>query len=159
MEKTKQPWEGNKFLEDLVKWKGYHYTSMSNWENIKKDGRIKPHLVTNPEILKFFPGVKVEGVWVWDHMLNGISHAKLILSQAKKLKEGKIVLLKINFPDKDDVLYSPEGNMVNLNHVDTPGEIYDWLQSGNESCVIWTADVPLDWISEVTEYDIVDRLK
>lgn len=129
---------------------GYHYTTKTNWEKIKKEG-LKRYLINKRELTEFYPdGIK--GIWCWKNKLTGDSHIGSILWQVANKKETTIVKLKIKYKNKDILnLYT-----YNLYH---SGMIGDWVYHNNESACILNKDVHLNDIELVKEYDLKKLLK
>lgn len=92
---------------------GYHYTSLSNWNKIQKEG-LKPHPCHTEELSLYFDKPP-DGIWIWRKELSPQSELGSLIYQLSTKGETKIVKLAIKYDDFDDLLWHPEG-LISLAH-------------------------------------------
>jgi hypothetical protein len=126
---------------------GYHYTSLENWEIIKKNG-IRPYLIDKEEWHHIFPG-GVIGVWIWEDELVGSSHVGNILYQVYSKGSPKIAKIKIKY-DEDSIL------PISVSH---NGNVGAWSYHHGEKSIISVSGVKPENLSLIKIYDIVKLLK
>ncbi len=98
---------------------GYHYTSISNWERIKKEG-LQPYEIQKQSITEA-QGYVVYAIWVWLHQPKDLAHIGNIIYQMAMKNTTQAVLLKVQY-NKSDVL-SVDGREVKLLHDGTIGNL------------------------------------
>ena len=133
---------------------GYHYTSVSNWEQIKKDGGLLQYRMNHPSLTELY-GEMVIGVWVWMFNPLGQSHAGNILYQVGVKGAHEIVKLKVLY-DPAKVMRSPAGGELHLFH---KGHVENWNYHKKDRSVIVQHDIPLENIKLVKSYNVIDLLR
>lgn len=139
----------------LVMWKvGYHYTSLSNWEKIQREGYLEQYRLNHPAINAVF-GDLVIGVWLWEFNPLGQSHAGNILYQVGTKGEHQIVKLKVLY-DPTKVLRAPNGGNLQVRH---QGSVGSWMYHKRDKSVIVQQDIPLENIKQEKTYNVIDLLR
>jgi len=131
----------------------YHYTSLSNWEKIKKEGLV-PYAIGHAELKAVF-GEFPFGVWLWTNKPKGIEHTGNVIYQMATKNDLKIVLLRVKV-DKEYVLRAPDGRRISLTH---SGFIENLQYHIDEPSIIYTEFIDPKNIKLVDIYDIKERLK
>lgn len=134
---------------------GYHYTSWTNWEKIKKEGLI-PYPMTNHEVTRVV-GNGLKGIWIWQERLDPLAHAGAILHQLAMKADPKVVRLSVRFDWWTDTLF--EGPlMVSVGH-DGTIEKFQYHWNGKHKAVIVTKPIPPERIELAGIYNVVERLQ
>lgn len=130
---------------------GYHYTSKSLWEIIKKDGLI-PYTITSEDLRIIHP-TPVRGIWLWAQEMTGKSHAGAIIYQMLTKQDPVIVKLKVSYQDSDLLQYN--GKPLEMPHTgETAAQFHDC-----DIGVIHLAPILVDRIEKIAEYDVIELLK
>lgn len=138
--------------QDNREWRyGYHYTTLSNWDQIKKDGGFIPYRIEKPE-LRDLTIVPINGIWLWTKRLTGMSHAGSIIFQSQK-GDANVVLLKVKY--YVDTRLRVDNRLVQLYHQGTIGNL---KYHNGEEAIIVTTRIPFGDIQVVNIYNLMDRL-
>lgn len=131
---------------------GYHYTSLSCWERIQKEG-LKPYFIVKPEMYPHTKAASVDGIWVWQERLMGVSHIGAILYQVAMKPTIKVVLLEVQF-SQDAIWTEPDtGKRICLWHSGIFGKLA--YHTGQEAACIVIDRIPPENIRLVDTYDLL----
>jgi len=133
---------------------GYHYTTYSNWQKIKKEG-LKPGPVTDYEVVSLV-GETPQAIWFYTRNQEGFSHVGNVLLMAIKKQEMHVVKLKCTF-NKEALYKTKYGQNVELTHEGLLGTEYYFHR--NEPAVLVVKEVPPSKIKLMGVWDISEKLK
>jgi hypothetical protein len=129
---------------------GYHYTSYKNWLKIKKEGLI-PYKIKNDGLKNiWYLKRPVYGIWLWKRNFKGISKMGTLLDRVFRLRETRIVVLKVSY-QKKYTWKAVDGNSIVATHL---GQIDGWKYHKARSTVI-TVWIPPKNIIKIGDYDFL----
>lgn len=130
---------------------GYHYTSYSNWKEIRKHG-FTPYFIQKPDLDQYFPD-GVSGVWIWKNNPKGLSHCGTLIFQASYKAETHIVKLKIRYNPKDILRF--ERHPIEMHH---KGIAQNLIYHTDEIAIIIPHHIPPKDIQLVKEFNLIKLL-
>lgn len=134
---------------------GFHYTSLSNYKKIQKQG-MKPYLIDKPELNCHFKE-KVRGIWIWCDEQVGVSEFGTLIFQLSTKCDLTIVKLEIDYDEEH--LLVPENKMkdINITHY---GAVGQWqYHQGEERAVISVKPIDKDKIKLLKTFDLLEILE
>lgn len=128
----------------------YHYTSLDNYQWIKRQGLV-PYLIHRPHDVAFrklWPD-GIVGIWLWDHELKGDEHLGSLLWQLSTKRTSKIVRIKIAI-DVEECFHENE-RLVRLLH---SGIFGDFTYHKDCTALIHANRIAPSKFMEVRKYDL-----
>ena len=92
--------------------KAYHYTSLPNWEKMKKEG-LKLGIVGAPEVKDHFEEQTLLGSWGWKRPQEGDQLLGIVVYQKTKTLSDEIVAIEVSYY-KEEVLITDEKEEVKI---------------------------------------------
>lgn len=83
---------------------GYHYTSVENYERIRIEG-LAPYWIKKKDLELWFSD-GIHGIWLWKNDLSGTDHLGSILWQLVTKASTRIVKLRVEYEEVDQVWIS-----------------------------------------------------
>lgn len=134
---------------------GYHYTTASHWKQIKRKGLV-PYKLYKKEIQEALNVHYVNGIWIWQKKLFGLSHIGTILFQMAGKGELSAVCLKVKY-DPFDILKEEKRKLnLSVTHSGTLGNI---KYHDGEPAVIVLKPIPIKHIEIIGDYHLGEAFK
>jgi len=132
---------------------GYHYTSLSNWEKVKKEGLV-PYNIYKDTLEEYFPGGVVKGIWLWLYKLGGIEHAGEVLYHVAKKATFQVVHLGVEYEDGEELRHS--SMRLILHHYGSIGNLN--FHDGNQDAIIIPKFIPPEKITLIEQFDLMKAI-
>lgn len=129
--------------------KGYHYTSLENWESIQKGGFIVPQPIKHPNLAKLVELDSFDGFWVYKSQQQGLSLRGLIQWNILYKFTRNVLELEIKYIEEECI---KNGYILNLYHTLSnrcQGETEDFFFHKDEPATIITQEINLSRIKVI----------
>lgn len=135
---------------------GYHYTSYGCWQQIRKRGLL-PYPICKIGLQEHIGNEKVNGIWLWQHRQQGLSHKGCILYQMALKNATQVILLKVEY-DSDDILTSTDqpNKIITLHHSGHIENLVYHTEQWWETAVIVMIPISPKQLTVLKEYDLME---
>jgi hypothetical protein len=136
--------------------KGYHYTSLENWEKIKHKGLV-PYSIYKEELESYFAGGIVNGVWLWLDRLGGLAHAGEVLYHIAQKSTFQIVHLEVDYEEGEE-LHQPgfPNRRIVLHHKGNIGNLK--FHNGDQTAIIIPKFISIERVELIEEFDLMKAI-
>ena len=129
----------------------YHFTSLENWENIKKEGYLRCYPTGSLDKKGSLP---TKGIWLWENKLSGDSLVGAILYQMNSKRTPRAVELKVKTDKSNIILFNSKFKIIN--YVFSLGEFE--IQTDVQP-FIYSEDIPIEDIELIKTYKFEEAFK
>lgn len=134
--------------------KGYHYTSLNNWQQIEQEGLL-PSPFDYAQILATSP--ETEGSWLFRYQQDGPAlFGQLIDLFARQEQSWDYVELEVDFSIKDCLKALHEEDTLSLTH---DGACGPWVYHEDEPIIIVSKPIPACQIKLLRTFDLERSIK
>lgn len=145
----------------------YHYTSLSDWENIKLQG-LTPYPIGTPSphsnmhsVIERLRGKNLitralSGIWVWVDDPTGDNHVGNILFQGLTKKTRSVAKLRVDYQSLvDEMPVNENGDVLLLHH---SGHVGGWVYHTHDDARILRGPISLDSINLMGVYTLNEAI-
>lgn len=140
--------------------KGYHYTTKSGWEKIKKEGLklYRGHQIEGKQCLSFWRKrtKKPKGIWLWyrDPGYDREDELGIVMNRMFTKNELQIIKLEVSYKEKEMYKFGMSRNdRVTVEHL---GENGNWCYHSERKVAFIIEEISLSRIKKVREFDLYD---